>query len=513
MARLADQGRIAHASRMNRRGRGLAGMLVASAGLVIAGCKVGPDFEKPAGSSPEQFAHLTAEGFRAASTLDATRAPEVTWWRTLGDDKLNGLIDRAVAKNLDVRLAASRVLEARAERGVVASEWFPQVDTNGQYERSRGSKNAFGTRGAPGRNTDYFRAGFDASWEPDVFGRIARSVEAAEADIRALEEDRRNVVVSLLAEVARTYVELRGFQQRLVIAQNNINVQRDAVGLARSRFKAGLANDLDVAQAESLLATTESAVPTLDQGVQRSIHRLGVLLGQNPEELLSELQSPGPIPQATGNVPVGLPSELLRRRPDIRAAEERIAAATARIGVATAELFPRFSLTGSFGLASDKVADIADASSRFWSFGPAVRWPIFQGGRIRSNIRVQNAREEQALVNYERTLLSTFEEVENALVAYTREQARRESLKEAVASNQRGLDLARQLYKSGLADFQRVIDTQRSLFESQDQLVDSDRTVSSNLVAVYKALGGGWEQYEPPAPEMPKDEWPAILSR
>lgn len=466
------------------------------ASLALGGCKVGPEFIPPEPSFPDAFTHTGSDGFAASSTAVAS-AINHEWWSILADPALDGLIQRAADGSLDLRLATLRIREARALRGVVAADNYPQVSLDAQASRQQQSSTTRQGDFASNDAFNLFQGGFDASWEIDVFGRIARNLEAAEADIQSIEQARRDVLVTLVSEVARNYVELRGFQQRLEIARKNIALQKDTLELTRSRFRAGLTSDLDVAQAESSLASVESQVPVLDQGVQAAIHRIGVLLGQQPTSLIAELSLPGPIPAARGEVPVGLPSELLRRRPDIRQAERDVAAAAARIGVATSDLYPRFSITGSFGFASDKVPSLLDGSSRFWSFGPSMRWPILEWGRIRQNIKVQESRNEQALVRYESVILRSFEDVENALVAYTREQARLTSLEQALAANQRAFDLANQLYSAGLTDFQRVLDSQRGLFQSEDAAIDSRRAVTSNLVALYKALGGGWESFEP----------------
>lgn len=468
----------------------------------VSGCRVGPNYEQPKTETSESFAHTGTDGFDAKSVADPTRAPDAKWWGQFNDPMLDDLITRAAESNLDLKIAQARVREARAQRGVTASEWFPQVDVGAGYSRARGSENTAGARqgalagGSPGDANDLYTAGFDAGWELDFFGRVARGVEAADADVQSAVETRRDVLVTLISEVARNYIELRGFQLRLAIARENITAQKETLELTKGRFAAGLTTDLDVAQAEASLAATESQVPALDQAVYASIHRISVLLGQRPEAMSTELLAVKSIPAPPDLVPVGLPSELLRRRPDIRRAERDVAASNARIGVATAELFPRFSIVGSFGLQSDKVADIGDASSRFWSIGPAVRWPILDWGRIRSNINIQDARTEAALAQYEKTVLIGFEEVENALVAYTREQARRKSLREAASSSRRAFDLSNQLYSNGLTDFQRVLDSQRAMLAADDAVADSDRAVSSNLIALYKALGGGWEGME-----------------
>jgi len=465
--------------------------------ISLAGCTVGPNYRAPETRMPEAWSELQ-EDFTTDHPAELTQ-----WWTTFNDFMLDSLMARAVAANLDVRVAEARIREARAARGVVAAEGLPTIDASGSYSHSRRSENAdsfgnFSGGGSTGNSafdleSELFQAGFDATWELDVFGRVRRSVEAAEADIAAAEESRRDVLVTVLAEVARNYVELRGVQQQLTVARGNIATQQETVELTQARFQAGLTSALDVAQAEAQLATTQSQIPLLEIAIKQTIHGLGVLLGQEPVALLEELSPEAPIPQVPLETAIGLPSDLLRRRPDIRRAERELAAATARIGVATADLFPRFSLTGFLGLQSLDLEDIALGSSRFWTTGPNISVPLFEAGRIHANIRVQNARQEQALAQYEKTLLTALTDVENSLVAYAKEQARRRALAAAVDANRQAVDLANERYTKGLADFLNVLESQRSLYISQDQLVQSERTAVANLIALYKALGGGWE--------------------
>ena len=285
-------------------------------------------------------------------------------------------------------------------------------------------------------------------------------------------------------------------QREIRITEDNIRSQQETVNLTQSRFKAGLATDLDVARAEAQVETTRSTVPQFNMSLRQSIHRIGVLLGTEPETFLADFSVEKPIPVAPGDLPVGLPSELLRRRPDIRRAERQLAAATARVGIAVADLFPRFSLTGSLGLESQQFKSIANSSSAFWSFGPSISWPIFDAGKLWANVKAADSREQQAMIQYKQVVLTALEDVDNALVAYTQEQQRRKSLQSAVSANQRTVELANQLYTKGLADFLNVLDAQRDLFSAQDQLVQSERAVSSDLVRLYKALGGGWEEQD-----------------
>jgi NodT family efflux transporter outer membrane factor (OMF) lipoprotein len=307
------------------------------------------------------------------------------------------------------------------------------------------------------------------------------------------------VLVTLLGEVARNYVEARGYQRRLGIARDNIRAQEQSLAITQNRFTNGLTSNLDVQQASSLLATTRAVVPALETALAASVHRLGVLLGQTPESLETELATVAPIPAVPPSVPVGLPSELLLRRPDVALAERQLAAATANIGVAKADLFPKFFLTGVAGFEGLSVDDWFKSGSRFWSVGPAVQWRMFDAGRIRANVKVQTARQEQVLASYENTALTAFEDVENALTAYAKEQIRRQSLADAVKSSEESLRLANQLYSNGLANFINVLDAERSLYQAQDALVQSDKTVTTDVIALYKSLGGGWETIKQPA--------------
>jgi outer membrane protein, multidrug efflux system len=464
--------------------------------VALAGCTVGPDYAVPKTAAPTQWSSTLEGGIKAEQPRDLAR-----WWATLNDAQLNSLIERAMAGNLDLRDAQARVLEARAQRGVIAADGLPQVDANASYSRSRASENAglkSQTGGVgqfqPPEGNDLYLVGFDAGWELDLFGRNRRGIEAADADIAAAVESERDVLVTLLSEVARNYIEVRSFQNRLKITRSNIAVQKDTVDLARSRSAAGVTSELDLARAEAQLSATTSALPSLEIGLAQAVHRLGVLLGREPGSVREELSAAAPIPNAPEELPVGLPSDLLRRRPDIRKAERDAAAATARIGVATADLFPRISLIGSLGLESTQIGSLPSGDSRFWSIGPSLTWAVFDAGRIRSNIKVRESIKDQSLIGYERTVLTAFEEVENSLVAYGRELVRRQSLTQAVAADQRSVEMAKELNARGLTDFLSVLDAQRQLFIDQEQLAVSERNVAVNLVAVYKALGGGWEE-------------------
>ena len=466
----------------------------------IAGCTVGPDYHRPVTNAPKQWSEPLAGG--------ETNHPAsiATWWKSFDDRELDSLVARAVSSNLDLRIAQARVREARAQLGIANSELYPTVDAGGSYSHLRVPENAVARNsislphGASWENNEY-QTGFDASWELDVFGGKRRGTEAANADVAAAVFSQQDVQVTLVSEVARNYVTARGYQQRLAIAHQNIKSQQAALALSKDRFQNGLTTSLDTEQAATVLAQTEAQVPALETALQESIHRLAVLLGQQPGALLTELATEAPIPTKPPTVPVGLPSDLLRRRPDIRSAERQLAGANAQIGVATAELFPKFYLTGAAGFQSISTSTLFTAGSRYFDMGPTVQWRIFDAGRIRSNIRVQNARQEQALNVYEKTVLTSLEEVENALVACAKEQARNVSLRHAVETSQHSLQLANQQYTTGLTTFINVLDAERSLYQAQDDLVQSDQAVTQNLIALYKALGGGWAADDRPAPE------------
>lgn len=472
--------------------------------LTAIGCAVGPRYTRPEIPVPQAWTESPSTG------APATGASLEGWWTTFHDPILNSLVTRAVKGNLDLKIAASRIREARAARGIAASAALPQVDASAAYARSKRSDAVPPFKSAPGgtspfgpREQNAFEAGFDASWEIDVFGGVRRDKEAALAQVQAAEEGRRDVLVTLLAEVARNYTELRGTQRQLRILEETLRSERDTLEIAKLRLEAGLGTELDTARAEGQLDANTAQRPALEHVAKQAVFRIGVLLGKYPGAFASELETPVPIPFGPPEVPPTLPSELLSRRPDLRRAERELAAATARVGVATADLFPRFSILGSFGRRSEDASDLGSGISQFWSFRPLVRWPIFSGGRIRANIRVQDARQEQALLQYELAVLTALEEVENALSSHARERQRQAFLQSSVVANRRALDLAMERYTSGLENFLSVLDAQRSVYAAEDQLVQSERNTVVSLIAVYKSLGGGWSS-DGPAPTPPR---------
>jgi NodT family efflux transporter outer membrane factor (OMF) lipoprotein len=453
-----------------------------SAALILSGCAaVGPDYQRPAVPVPKNWQSPTVN----ASSSDVDNTGLAHWWRAFHDPVLNQLIQRALANNKNLKQAEARLLEARARRGLAQADRFPTLGTKASASRN-GSSQELGS----GQTYNQYAAGFDASWEIDLFGGKRRALEAATAQVEASEADLAAVHTSLTAEVGVNYLNLRAYAARLAVAQANLAIQTETRDLAQWRYQAGLTSRLDMEQATSALEQTRAQIPALETSLAQTKNQIATLLGINPEDLPPFATAP--VPQADAMMNTGIPADLLRRRPDIRRAERQLAAQTAQIGVATAAQYPDFSLAGSIGLASLASGNLFTAGARTFSIGSNAAWTLFDAGRIHQNIRIQNALQAQALAQYESTVLTAFAEVENALISYAREQERRSALTRAVAAAQSAEGLARSQYAAGLIDFQSVLDTQRSLLTLQDLLVTSDAAVSSSLIQLYKALGGGW---------------------
>jgi multidrug efflux system outer membrane protein len=460
-------------------------ILIILSACVWAGCAtVGPDYKAPETTVPDQW-HTQLEGGLLQGTPPAQTLSR--WWSVFNDPVLSDLIEQAIDANLDLKQARARIKEARAARGVSRADQFPSLTASASGSRSRGSENT-----GSGQEGEIYDAGFDAAWELDLFGGIRRSVEAAQADLEASRESLHDTLVSLLAEVARNYVEVRTLQSRLAVAQANLSSQQETYDITRSKFEAGLSSELPLQQALYNLSSTRATIPTLRTSLEAAKNRLAVLVGRCPGQVHAQLAEQRPVPVTPTTAAAGIPADVLRRRPDIRQAERQLAAQTARIGVAVAEKYPRIQLTGTIGLQALATGDLFTAQSRTWQYGPGISWPIFKGGAIRSNIVVQTAKAEQALYTYRATVLSALEEVENNLSAYAEEQIRRTSLIAAKAAAQRAADLARDQYKAGLGDFSSVLEAQRSQLSFEDQLAQSEGAVTTNLISLYKSLGGGW---------------------
>ena len=456
-------------------------LTVAAVSGLIGCAAVGPDY-KPANIAMDEAWHSElAKGLtRQGSPSDTAR-----WWDNFNDPVLSELMAKATENNLDLKEAKARVREARAQRGVTRAEGLPAVDGTGSAARSGGSQEGQGTA------TNY-TAGFDASWELDVFGGVRRSVEASEANLRMTVADLGDVMVSLLAETALNYIDVRTFQQRLAVAEAGLKSRQETLDLLRSEYDAGLIAELDVVQARTSLESARSKIPALQTGLDAALNRIAVLLGQRPGKLHARLEIQAPIPVPSADLAVGVPADTLRNRPDIRMAEREVALRTAQTGVAVADLYPKFTLLGTIGLESLSAKDFLTAPSRTWSLGPSFSWKIFDAGAVRQQIEVQSALQEQALIQYQSSILSALEEVENALFAYARELELQETLTAGADAARQALKLAQDQYTSGLGDFSDVLEAQRSWLSFEDELAGSAGTLASDLVRLYKVLGGGW---------------------
>lgn len=470
---------------------------------LLFGCAVGPDYRAPKMEVPERWSEA------APAAGQTAKAPE-EWWKSFNDPLLDRLIADAIASNLDLRQAASRVRDARAQRTALIAAGLPNLNARSNVNRRRNNTSTSslgqsGGFGMPSSSTssgggfgvgnqliNIFQMGFDAQWELDFFGGVRRAVEAADATVGAEEENRHDVLVTLLGEVARNYIDLRSNQRLLAVAQDNLRAQQDTVALTQARQQGGLASTLDVAQAEALAAATEAQLPVYASAVQQTIHALGVLLGREPGAMAAVLMRAAPIPVSAAAAVADLPSELLRRRPDIRRAERQLAEANAQIGVATAELYPKVNLAAFIGLQNTRITDFTPLG-KSWSTAASLSMPIFNWGKLQANIKSKKEVHQQALLAYQATVLDAFKEVEDGLVAYAQERRRRDALAAAVAADKLALDLATERYRKGLTAFLDVLVSQRTLFQSQSELAASEAKVSSNWVALYKACGGGWQ--------------------
>ena len=451
----------------------------------LIGCTVGPDYEPPDPFVPDVWKTAVSKELAGPET------PLEVWWTGFNDPQLEIYVQRAVASNRDLGTAVARVQEARALVGIASGGYYPDVVLDGSYRRQELSPNSI----IPGAGDpfDFYNVGLGASWEIDVFGRIRRGVEAAGAGLEASIEDYRDVLVILMADVASSYISVRTFQARLAYAESNVEAQRDSRRLTQDRFDAGLTSARDVAQAESNLANSRASIPLLETALEAALNRLSILIGEVPGAVDEDLAQMKPIPSPDERITAGMPAELLRRRPDIRRAERLLASQTALIGVATADLYPTFSLSGTVALATTSFGELFEGDSVGWSLVPGLRWTLFSGGKIRNRIRAEEARTEGALLRYEQTVLLALGEVEDTLIAYERERVRRVRLGEAVEATERTVDLVHTQYLAGLTDFQNYLDAQRSLFDQQDRLASSEGQVVQNLVALNLALGGGWD--------------------
>lgn len=471
--------------------------------LFLSGCMVGPDYRPPDTAMPGQF----SEGKDLSQESSNSDLNE--WWKQFNDPFLDSLIAEAILGNLDFRIAVEKIVEARANFRVQRSYLWPEIDVNALAARSRNSQTLFPSSGTGTSSIlptfqNFFHVGFDAIWEFDLFGKFRRSKRAAYYSWQSSKENAQSVLISVISEVARNYITICALQKTIDLATQKIRAEEEELMLTVELFEAGLANEIQV---ESMVVNLESDRATLTQlttSLKQAVYGLAVLLGRQPENMMIEFEEIRPIPIGWDKVPVGLPSDLLRRRPDIRQVERQLAAATEQIGVAVADLFPHISLTGvtfaggalsgsGYGYESGKFNQLFKPSSRAWSIGPFIRWDMIDFGRTYGNIAIQNSLQRQALLTYEQTVLTALQDVEGALVAYFDEQKRHQFLRDQVDALKRSLQLTEDLYQSGLSNEQEVIDAKKMLLDSETTLVGSEMALTSDLIALYKALGGHWE--------------------
>ncbi len=451
--------------------------------LFLQGClTVGPDYKTPGKQVSAAWYTTLKNGLVPDKYNTETLA---SWWTTFNDPELSNLINRALSGNLDIKTAKAKIREVRAKSNISKAKLFPSFDATGSTAQNLSNEST-----GNNETTVLYNTGFDASWEVDVFGGVRRSVEADEADLEASNEDLRDILVTLIAEVARNYISVRTYQNRIAAMQANYHTLKETLELAQWRFEAGLTDDLAVQQALYNLENVRSQIPSLLTGLEETMNVIAVLLGEQPGTIHKELELPKPIPSVSINVAVGVPADTIRHRPDIRRAERELAAQTARVGVAVADLYPKFTLNGSIGLESPFF-------NKIFSITSGITQPIFHGGAIRQNIEIQSALQEQAVIKYESTLLKAFEEVENIMKAYIEEQNKRDALYLAETAAKNAAALSQQKFETGLVDFISVLDAQRSHLTFQDQLAQSKGNVSTNLAKLYKALGGGWKSICP----------------
>ena len=450
--------------------------------LCAGGCTVGPDYQPPTVDMPDQWHQQLVAGFETTNSMPGQ------WWELLNDPVLNELVQQVRQNNPGLESAYWNFVQARYARDSVSGQYYPSIDAAGSYRRTRGSDK--GLMPLPKNPYNMHSIGFDASWESNFFGRFKRALESAQASYEAQIENYRDVLVSLSAEAARNYVQLRTIQARIGYAVKNIESQDGTLNLAQVRFDSELAPRLDVEQARLNLADTQSQIPSLRSAEKAAINRLCVLSGHHPGELYETLTDAKPVPMPPQGISIQVPAELLRQRPDIRRAERELAAQTAQIGYATADLYPSFSLSGNIGFEAMDFSDVMKNGSQYYGFGPSFRWNIFDGNRIRNQIKIEESKTEQLFRQYHSTVLSALEEVENALTDYVQEQRRRAALERSVAAAKESVQLVTTQYKNGLTDFQNVLILQRSQFQQEDKLAQSEGQVVQNLIRIYKALGG-----------------------
>ncbi|HEY8034141.1 MAG TPA: efflux transporter outer membrane subunit [Methylobacter sp.] len=453
---------------------------------LLSACAVGPDYKTPATDAGQSFTNANTPEFSAQGV-------DVAWWKLFEDKDLIELVDQTVQHNRDLQAARANLREARALYMESGLNLVPTVTSHANYTEQKRSAGALNNRSFAPRELKLYNVGFDAFWEVDLFGRVRRNVEASNDEVDEQEASLRDLGVSLIAEVARNYFELRGLQNQLATAKKNAKNQTQTLEITRVRLESGRGTELDTSRAIAQLDSTRALIPPLESAIQQAIHRLSVLTGQLPGALIEKLLQPAPLPKIPKTINIGKPAELLRRRPDIRIAERALAAATARIGVATADLFPRVTFVGTIALEASTLSGVGAGGSDTYSAGPRISWAALDLGRVYARIKAADARAEAGLAQYEQTVLSALEETENALVNYNRERSRRELLGSAAKASERAHELAHIRFAEGVTDFLTVLDAELRLLQDQDSLAQSETATATALAALYKALGGGWE--------------------
>ena len=460
--------------------------------LSLGGCVMGPDFKTPETPLAAHWANTPSQSGHSGT---AESPVDMRWWDSFGDAQLSALVREAQTHNFDLQMAASRLEQSRAMRRQVAADTLPAVDGSAGYSRSRNSQRGLNDpSGKAGKQAfNLWNGGLGISWEADLWGRVKRSVEVADASVQMAEEDRHAVQLLVIVQTAQDYIELRSTQQGLAVVEQNLHIAQRSLELTRLQLKEGVATDLEVSEAAAQVAEIQARLAPLQQHSAHLINALSLLLAREPRALQQQLSTPANVPSYTATVPIGLPSELAERRPDIRRAQAQLHAATAAIGVAEADFYPRITLSGNMGFQALQLSDLGSWGSRSFAFGPGLSVPLFEGGRLKGALQLQEGRQQEAGIGFQKTVLRAWHEVDDALVAYQANQRRRDSLLQAVAHNQRALDSVHQQYTQGTVDFLNVLTVQNALLANQAALVDSTAQVSLSLVDLYGALGGGWQ--------------------
>ena len=482
----------------------------------MAGCAAGPNYHVPASDTPPNFAADTAA--TRASYANAPKQDLAAWWHSLEDTELNSLVERAIKSNPDLEIALTRLQQARTYEAVIVGHAVPVVDVTAAAGRGTGSdltraraaqavRSADNSAGLQHINTI---AGFDALWELDLFGKFRREIEAARYSMEAASAARNAVITSVVADVVRAYIDLRGFQTQIGILRNASDVLRESLRIVNIRYERGITNELDVALARRELDTMQAQIAPLNAQLNAVEYTLAVLLGEYPENMVQELSPPDLIPSLPGPVAAGEPVDLLKRRPDVQQAERELAAATARIGIATAELFPQVTLVGSIGSQGQGWGTAPSIAKHIWSFGPGAVWPLLDFGALDAMVDIASLAAHASLVNYRRTILIAVQEVDTAFDAYNAQQDRLKNLGDAMIAAQRAVDLAKARYERGLTDFLNVVDAERQYYALQEQYAAAQVVQGEQFVRLYRSLGGGWQNYQA-IPDIRRPQ-PAIIA-